>query len=821
MKQTKTTLKELSSAYRIILHRFFLYNAIALGVFVGMPAYAGSGTLPWSHPDDMVTIKIIDFVTIDSDINHSLTGGNYNVVTGTGMRNIVNGNANLTLNNITQKTKQYGVLDETGIYGSLFIASDYDADDVGLDVTPASGIYRGLQQKIKGETNITISDSYIEGRVIGHNFFQYKPGSGVQELTDSGAVGKTTITLNDTYVGRDLRGVNFGQDEITSGVSFGDIEININNSFIKENVVAVGSNASAGNVVINVKGNSVIGYESPNSGTKTAQSNGGIIAGATNANAHVASTTINLDTDGADNTIRIAGDVLGACANNVSGPDTDTNGVLGNATVNILGGGDVDVGGDIRAYHADGNTTLNLAGTKLNVDGTVQEFDTINIDKDSVLTADTLILDSTDVVNIVLQDQNNYGKLVANNLDANGAKLNMLVHGVGDYDVMTVRTKTSDFTYNLDNALYNLTPQNGMISVAPKSSDDIVKQTGLSRDAGNTVSALAKSPDADAGKMALVIQDAIAKGDVEYVEKEAAKVNSSKIPLVSSVALNLQNQVMAVAGERMALPLVGRSGGDLNADFGIWAKGAYNHTKHKDLFSGNTWAGSIGVDTDINHSVIVGLGYSFSNTDVDLHTYNVDIDSNTLFLYGQYGNKDWFVNGTVAYTMSNYQWQKSIFGIISNPEYKVNVLSEQVIGGYHFDNGITPTVGLRYMDIHRSSYKDSAFMIGASDATYLTTILGADYKYVYIAPYKSVFWTPELRIGATYDVLADADSSVIVLPGAIAYNIGSDRLSRLGGEFGVGLTAEYFYLTVSLDYDLTLHQDYVSHTGSLKAKYKF
>ena len=48
-----------------------------------------------------------------------------------------------------------------------------------------------------------------------------------------------------------------------------------------------------------------------------------------------------------------------------------------------------------------------------------------------------------------------------------------------------------------------------------------------------------------------------------------------------------------------------------------------------------------------------------------------------------------------------------------------------------------------------------------------------------------------------------------------------DRLSRFGGEFGIGLTAEYNGLEISLVYDLNLHKDYTSQTGMAKFRYEF
>ena len=58
-------------------------------------------------------------------------------------------------------------------------------------------------------------------------------------------------------------------------------------------------------------------------------------------------------------------------------------------------------------------------------------------------------------------------------------------------------------------------------------------------------------------------------------------------------------------------------------------------------------------------------------------------------------------------------------------------------------------------------------------------------------------------------------------PGGSVYHVAGDRLSRVGGEFGLGLTTEWRGLELSVNYDLVLHKDYTSHTGMLKLRYEF
>lgn len=788
-----------------------------------MPAMADD-YYSWWHPEN-----ISSYSEINGDITNVVNGGSYDIITGTVMRNIVNGNVNLTLNGVTQTAKnnpRYSGYQETNVMGSVFVPSNggylYTAE-LGA-VAPSEEARTTMPQFVNGDVNVVLNDSTTQNSVIGVNF--YLANTEYADITELGLSGKTTVTVNNSTIGESVRGTNYRDithNEPKAVVQ--DIELNINNSLVKEEIVSAGAHASAQNVVINVTGKSAIGYTDFDTDEraltrKNEEADGWIIAGANRSGATIASTVVNLNTD---KDIKIAGDVNVGSRQRTDKFNTDENSVIGDATLNMFGGGTIDVGGNLRAYHVGGDTTININNAIVNISGNVpDEFETINMDENAVLNIDgKLSLTSDSNVNITLVDPDNHSKISVGELDANGANLNFTVAKKGVYNIIDANVTTSDFTWNPKNPLFEFTHNNGILTATTKSATDIANGAGLSADSGNTISALVQSNDDTANQISLKIQDALNNGDTDYVEGEIAKMNPAKAPVITSVALNLQNQVFSAAGERMSLALTGRNAGDIHADLGVWTKGTYNKTKHHKSFTGETFAGSVGFDTDLNHSVILGVGYSFGDTNVDLRTHDVDIDSHTLFVYGQYRNSDWFVNGTIAYTMSKYDWNKNVFGINNNPSYHVNSLSEQIMGGYHFDNGITPTLGLRYLDVHQDSYSDGITSVAATDSKYLTGVAGVDYKYTWIAPHTSVFWNPELHVAATYDMVSDSDTAIVMIPGAAAYAVDVDNLSRLGGEFGVGISAEYYYLTVSLNYDLNLHRDYQSHTGSLKVKYKF
>ena len=65
-------------------HNFWIGVSV-LPALVIVPAMADDPYYTWSHPD------IDSYAVVDGDVNHTVTGGTYNIITGTAMRNYVNG----------------------------------------------------------------------------------------------------------------------------------------------------------------------------------------------------------------------------------------------------------------------------------------------------------------------------------------------------------------------------------------------------------------------------------------------------------------------------------------------------------------------------------------------------------------------------------------------------------------------------------------------------------------------------------------------------------------------------------------------------------
>ena len=484
---------------------------------------------------------------------------------------------------------------------------------------------------------------------------------------------------------------------------------------------------------------------------------------------------------------------------------------------NMAGGAANDIHNIGTMTVASGTTTLG-GGITGNGSLTISDGAVLNI---GTTTVEQASIDIDGTLNASMLSSDNYGKLLADSITTGkNGKLQLTIGSVGTYDIFG-GIAHEDIT--IDAGLAYDVINNGAdgIEIAIKAVEDIAADTGLSNQGAATIAVLANTDDDVLTAISLRAQTELAAGNVDYVEHETAKLNPENKPVAHSISSSVQNQVLSLAAGRMTGGTVGRSGGDLaNADYGIWAQGLYNHSKLNGQFKGDTTGISVGADALIDGKYTIGIGYAYNDTDVDSDSRDTKIESNSLFLYGQYKPNNWYVNAALNYTMGNYTETSNPFGVQFESEYDVDSFGGQVMTGYDFASGLTPEIGARYLHISQDAYDVALGHVDGADMDYLTGVAGIRYAFEIESDMELKF-RPELRAAATYDFLSDAAVATITAPGSVSYVIDADRLSRFGGEFGIGLAAEWRGLTVSLNYDLDLHEDYTSQTGMLKFRYDF
>lgn len=472
-----------------------------------------------------------------------------------------------------------------------------------------------------------------------------------------------------------------------------------------------------------------------------------------------------------------------------------------NESIDISGDAVTTFGGNV--FGAEGATLTLANGATMDIGTSTVKFDTMNID-------------GTVVASVT--NGRPYGHLYGDIVAGEYALLKLNVGSVGTYKIFDDETDMKLDAGLAYNVKYN---DEYAVVVETKAVEDLAKDAGISTQAAGAIAGLTMTQDPALQKVSLALQQVLNSGDdamVAIVERETKKLNPTDKPVAQAAASSVQNQVLSLAAGRMAGGIsVGRAGGDERSqENGFWAQGMFNKSKFADEFHGYTRGIALGVDTTIDKTWTVGGGLAFNNSDVHADGVNTDIDTKTMFLYGQYKPSEWFVNATATYSMSEYTENKTIAGVVYNDEYDVDSYGAQIMGGYDFATGITTEAGLRYLHIAQEAHSFAKEL----DTDFLTGVAGLKYAFA-IENDWAIQLRPELRAAMTYDFISDEATATVVMPGVASYKVDAERLSRLGGEFGIGLTALYKGMEVSLMYDLDLHRDYTSQTGMIKFRGKF
>jgi predicted outer membrane repeat protein len=470
--------------------------------------------------------------------------------------------------------------------------------------------------------------------------------------------------------------------------------------------------------------------------------------------------------------------------------------------------------------------TLNVTSGTLNIDGGITgETGVLNIAKDATMNMGTatVIQDAINIdgtVNASALSSYDFAKLYGD--ITGGGVINLTVASSGTYKMFD-ETSNNNIAINIMDKAYNVV-NNGKdgVVVSVKPIEDLVKDINISSQTAGVVSALANSADKNIQKISLAAQHLLNSGDTKLLEEESAKLNPEDKTVAQSVSMSVAGRVMSLASNRMsgAVASVGRSGGDSQQN-GLWAQGVYSKSKLSNVFEGSGRGFAFGADTIIDNKYTLGVGFAYNNTDVTSGTRKTDVDSKTVFMYGQYQPSKWFVNATLAYTMSEYTENSDPFGAFVESLYDADSYGVQLMSGYDYATGMTPEFGLRYLHVAQDKYTNGVNEVAAIDSDFLTGVAGLRYTFM-IDSNANIKFRPEMHAAATYDFISDASQINVTIPSVgSSYVIEGQGLSKFGAEFGIGLTAFYNGVELSAMYDLDLHEDYTSHTGMIKFRGQF
>ena len=456
-------------------------------------------------------------------------------------------------------------------------------------------------------------------------------------------------------------------------------------------------------------------------------------------------------------------------------------------------------------------------------------------------------------------DKDTYGKIHANyvNISENGTNLNMTLNGAAlakgetttlklfngeDSDTVEIEGKFANLNQNFR---YEFTDNgDGTFDVTSVGSatDAVVDAGGSANNAGtaeawDSVSASTSSPVAAAvtEKLAQLSNSTNAAEQKAYVDALTA-VAPEVAPMVQKTQTETANQVFGAVSTRLTGGSISTGGEGMASGDNIfkrgamWVQGLFNKSKLDDTskakgFDADSNGIAFGAEKFVTDDTKVGIGYAYTNTDIDGFMRDTDVDTHTAILYGEYKPSNWYVNGIATYGWSDYEESKSVAGVGVKADYDVETFGLQAMTGYDMNVnglGITPEAGLRYVHIKQDAYKDSADQkVSGNDSDILTGVIGAKVSKNFELS-NGMNIKPEARIAATYDLMNDDVNSVVTLANGSAYTVEGEALDRFGMEFGAGVTAEVNdSVELSLGYEGKFREDYQDHTGLINAKYKF
>lgn len=474
--------------------------------------------------------------------------------------------------------------------------------------------------------------------------------------------------------------------------------------------------------------------------------------------------------------------------------------------------------GDLNDIHNNG--TINVSGN-ITLDGGITNEGTINFVSGSNLTAKV-----------------DGSKVIAGDSGTIKGQTNLVLEGDANGKSIVLEGSKAEFT--LSNNLYNidLADDKKTYNISTKSSDEIASSIGADANQVGTITAVMSGGETgnatfdNVANEIKILAQTNASAAVDAVTALAPEVS----PMVQSTQSETATQIFSAVSTRLSGGSVASSqegmssGDDMLEGVAAWAQMLYGKSKLDDTsksegFDADSAGVAFGIEKMVKDDVKVGVGYAYTQTDIDGFLRKTDVDAHNLMVYSEYKPADWYVNGILSYGWADYSENKYVLGNKVKADYDADTIGLQVMSGYDMmvkDVNVTPEAGLRYLHISQDSYTDTAGQkVSASDSDIVTAVIGAKAGKDFVLE-NGMNLRPEARLAFTYDIVNDDANSSVTLANGSSYQVEGEALDEFGVEFGLGLTADVNdKVELSVGYEGKFRKDYYDNTGLLNAKYKF
>ncbi len=524
------------------------------------------------------------------------------------------------------------------------------------------------------------------------------------------------------------------------------------------------------------------------------------------------------------------------------------------AAVNFGGSGTVNLGSNIYAT----STTINLSTLNLTANITVTGnmelaavAGVLDVNGNTVTISGTYIQGADSTLRLDVASSTSAGKVVSTGNATVSADSKVDINVTG-YVANSSAYKIIDSGGGTVNVPTTITDDSAVLTFAGSvaSSDLTITATRT-----NTYNNLAGTSNQSAiGSTLESVGSAGASGDMLAVvgqmdqlgtQLEVQNALEQMEPVVNAgvmmASFSALAQSMETVADHLSAVRSGVSTGDTMQNKNVWAKGFGNYVDQDmrggiEGYKASTLGMVLGIDIlDIGPTVVgVSGGYAYSEVDSDQSNIgNTDVNSYQGTLYGSYDGGPYYIDGAVSFAYNEYKGSRKIaFGNIlrtANADYDGQQYSAYLGGGYTVESGgydITPMASLRYTRLHIENYTetnadDLNLKVNSQDYDLLQSGLGAMIAY----PVKrdNITFIPELHGMWLYDFSGDKQqtTSTFTGGGASFKTDGADPAQH-SFDVGAGLTFDTEYnVSLVLNYDFEIKEDFYGHSGDVTVKYSF
>ena len=466
---------------------------------------------------------------------------------------------------------------------------------------------------------------------------------------DGGVINMANMEINSWRGNLNVNGgeINFKGDEDSETLLYARKELNINGGVINM--------GGAKPIIDNIADSEPDAYPAYDLNI-----NGGTI-NVTGKQAEISSSK-NVNINGG--TINIAeGSTLGIYGGN---DQTPTTAQLGSAAIlNISGTLDTSLNGN-------GTLNFNSNSGKITGDVNMTSGGIMNVGLNNAVIDGDATFNSGSTLKLKIADSGNGSLQAANITGKEGSKLALNITkkmeiGQTLEDVALLKGNVDNhFTNEISNNRYKVTSEDGknFDITYENSASDVVTDAGGSANNAQTAEAwdtLVQSSTAsdNAKAVASVLNDLSQNNEQAYVDALTA-VAPEVAPMVQKTQTETANQVFGAVSTRLTGGSIstggeGMSSGDnIFERAAVWVQGMFNKSKLDDTskakgFDADSAGVAFGAEKFVTDDTKVGIGYAYTNTDIDGFMRSTDVDTHTAILYGEYKPSNWYVNG-IAHT---------------------------------------------------------------------------------------------------------------------------------------------------------------------------